>query len=132
MNILIRNLTKSVTEKELFLLFQPFGEIRSYNIVTEETSGQSKGFGFVDMPERDEGAAAIKSLNGKIVRGQKIRVKVTAKPSIAQQDKPRISKSEHFEAREPRRDMKPAAKRDSRKPTGRPTGTARPTRRQRP
>jgi RNA recognition motif-containing protein len=129
MNILIRNLTRSVTEKELFLLFQPFGEIKSYNIVTDETRGQSKGFGFVEMPERDEASAAIKALNGKLVRGQKIRVKVTSKTSIALPDRPRNEQPERFEGRQPKQDKRPAAKNDTRKTTGRPTGAARGSKR---
>ena len=77
MNILVRNLPKDVNEGELKALFIPFGKIQSLNLVMDSATGQSKGFGFVDMPNPNEGTAAIKALNSKVFRGQKIRVKTS-------------------------------------------------------
>jgi RNA recognition motif-containing protein len=88
MNILVRNLSRGVSEKELMQMFVAFGKIKSLNIVTDAATGKSKGFGFVEMAEDSAGAAAIKALDGRVVQGQKIRVKTTARPSIVQQDKP--------------------------------------------
>ncbi|OGW20881.1 MAG: hypothetical protein A2Z82_11485 [Nitrospirae bacterium GWA2_46_11] len=122
MNILIRNLNRAVTERELLQLFQQFGEIKSYNIVTDPATGRSKGFGFVEMPERDEAAAAIKALNGKLVRGQKIRVKITVKAGIPLPENPVRTRPERFESREPKRD----AKKPGRGTTGAARGTKRP------
>ena len=88
MNILIRNLSRGVTERELTQLFVAFGRIKSLNIVTDDATGKSKGFGFVEMSAESEGAAAIKALDGKLVQGQKIRVKTTNQLSIGRSNKP--------------------------------------------
>lgn len=77
MNILVRNMSRTVTEKVLEDNFKPFGAIQSILIVKDLTSGRSKGFGFVEMPDKKETAAAIKGLNGKVVHGEKIRVKLS-------------------------------------------------------
>ena len=77
MNILIRNLPRDYSEKSLLTMFEAFGEITSVNIVQDEKSGQSKGFGFVEIPHKEAGLKAIKGLNGKVIQGNKIRVKVT-------------------------------------------------------
>lgn len=75
MNILVRNLSRGVNEQELLQLFQPFGKIKALNIVLDASTGKSKGFGFVDMPENSEAVAAIKALDGKLVQDSRIRVK---------------------------------------------------------
>ncbi len=75
MKLLIRNLDRSTTEEELNALFQAFGIVQSCNLVIDSTSGQSKGFGFVEMPKVGEAKAATKNLNNKTVGSNKIRVK---------------------------------------------------------
>ena len=75
MKLLIRNLDRSTTEKELEELFQEFGKIQSCNLVMDQNSGASKGFGFVEMPSPGEAKAAMKTLNNKVVGSNKIRVK---------------------------------------------------------
>ena len=75
MKLLIRNLDRSTTEEELKGLFQEFGAIQSCNLVIDQDSGKSKGFGFIEMPKSGEAKAAMKNLNNKIVGGNKIRVK---------------------------------------------------------
>ncbi len=77
MNILVRNLPRNITEDELFNMFSKFGQISSHNIVYDKVTKQSKGFGYVEMPFIPEAKKALHKLNGKIVQGQKIRVKVT-------------------------------------------------------
>jgi RNA recognition motif-containing protein len=77
MNILVRNLSRKTTEEQLMKLFSPFGKIISVNIVMDDKTRQSKGFGFVEMPDSSEAKAAIQALNGKAVDGEKIRVKQT-------------------------------------------------------
>jgi RNA recognition motif-containing protein len=99
MNILVRNLSKSVTEKELMQLFLRFGRIKSLNIVIDKLTGRSKGFGFVDMPEESEGAAAIKALNGKLIHGQKVRVKTTQQSFTSTGNKPDRARPERLELR---------------------------------
>ncbi len=75
MKLLIRNLTRNTTEAELLALFQPFGTVQSCNLVLDQDTGISKGFGFVEMPKQGEAKAAMKGLNGKTVGSSKIRVK---------------------------------------------------------
>ncbi len=79
MNILIRNLSRKVTESELREMFAPFGEVSSLNIVMDEKTNVSKGFGFVEMDDPKEAKSAIQALNGKKIDGEKIRVKTTLK-----------------------------------------------------
>lgn len=87
MNILVRNLSRDTNEVDLKRLFEPFGKIASVNIVVDGATGKSKGFGFVDMPDKEEAVAAIKQLNGKAIKGEKIRVKTTKKVNTATKDK---------------------------------------------
>ncbi len=65
MNLYIGNLARDVTEKDLRELFEPFGEIKAINIIKDKFSGQSRGFGFVEMTEKAAGQAAIEGLKGK-------------------------------------------------------------------
>ncbi|MFZ2198405.1 MAG: hypothetical protein WAV13_11770, partial [Thermodesulfovibrionales bacterium] len=126
MNILVRNLSKAVTERELVLMFMKFGTVKSFNIITDKKTGASKGFGFVDMPEQSEAVAAIKALDGKFARGQKLRVKKSTKSSQPLKEfKPEGVWEEHSQPRE----IKGVHK--ERSGTGRPAerSTGRPTRR---
>ena len=63
MKILIRNLNRLTTEEELKGLFQEFGTIQYCNLVIDRDSGESKGFGFIEMPKSGEAKSAIKNLN---------------------------------------------------------------------
>ncbi len=74
MNIYAGNLLREVTEDELKLAFEEFGQVSSVNIIKDKYSGESKGFGFVEMPSKDEGQAAIDSLNGKELKGRALNV----------------------------------------------------------
>jgi len=75
MKLLVRNLARTTTENELRELFETYGAVQSCNLVMDEKSGSSKGFGFVVMPKVGHAKAAMKSLNGTDVAGNKIRVK---------------------------------------------------------
>jgi RNA recognition motif-containing protein len=75
MKLLIRNLARTTTETELQSLFEPFGTVQSCTLVLDKETGESKGFGFVEMPMQGDAKAAMKSLNGKDIAGSKIRVK---------------------------------------------------------
>jgi RNA recognition motif-containing protein len=74
MNIYIGNLAYEVTEADLKTEFEAFGEVASVAIVKDAYSGQSKGFGFVEMPKLTEGQAAITGLNGKQIKGRAVTV----------------------------------------------------------
>lgn len=79
MKILVRNLNRTTTETQLQDLFKPFGTVSSCVLVMDEKNGQSKGFGFVEMPSKDEAKQAIAKLNAKPFHGNVIRVKTTNK-----------------------------------------------------
>ncbi len=79
MKILVRNLNRTTTETQLHELFKPFGVIASCVLIMDEKTGESKGFGFVEMPSKDEAQKAISKLNGKVFHGVQIRVKTTNK-----------------------------------------------------
>lgn len=75
MKLLVRNLARNISEDALKKLFEDIGSVQSCNLVLDQASGASKGFGFVEMPKNGEAKAAIKMLNGKEISGTKIRVK---------------------------------------------------------
>ncbi|KPK56768.1 MAG: RNA-binding protein [Gammaproteobacteria bacterium] len=74
MNIYVGNLAYSVTEDELRTAFSQFGSVTSVNVITDKFSGQSKGFGFVEMADDSEADAAIKALNDTSLNGRNIKV----------------------------------------------------------
>ena len=76
--LLVRNLPRSATETQLHELFSGYGKVQYCVVVTDKASGESKGFGFVEMPKPGEAKAAVKNLNGRELDGNKIRVKRTA------------------------------------------------------
>lgn len=74
MNIYCGNLPYSMTEDDLRQLFSEHGEISSAAVITDKFSGQSKGFGFVEMPNDAEAESAIESLNGTEVNGRTLKI----------------------------------------------------------
>jgi len=74
MNIYAGNLSYNVTEENLRQAFETFGQVISARIVKDKYSGQPRGFGFVEMPNRTEAQAAIENLNGKDLLGQQMNV----------------------------------------------------------
>ena len=54
MNLYVGNLSYEVTEEELRQAFEPFGQVDSATVIEDKYSGRSKGFGFVEMPSKDE------------------------------------------------------------------------------
>jgi RNA recognition motif-containing protein len=79
MNIYVGNLAYSVTQDDLRDAFAAYGEIASVNLITDKFTGDSKGFGFVEMPNNSEADAAIKALNETPLKGRNIKVN-QAKP----------------------------------------------------
>ncbi|MCP4287603.1 MAG: RNA-binding protein [Gammaproteobacteria bacterium] len=79
MNIYVGNLPYNVTEDELRETFSEFGEVTSATLISDKFSGQSKGFGFVEMDNNSEADAAIKALNDSALKGRNIKVN-QAKP----------------------------------------------------
>lgn len=74
MNIYVGNLGYSVTEDDLRAAFEAFGTVDTVSIIKDKFSGQSKGFGFVEMASGEEAQAAIASLNGKDFKGRSVVV----------------------------------------------------------
>ncbi len=74
MNIYVGNLSREVTEEELRQEFMPFGQVTSVSIMKDKYGGQSRGFGFVEMPTKSEGEAAIAGLKGKTLRDRALDV----------------------------------------------------------
>ncbi len=74
MKLYVGGLAYSVTEKELEDLFATMGAVVSVAVIKDRDSGQSKGFGFVEMADIKEGQNAIKELNGKELSGRAIMV----------------------------------------------------------
>ncbi len=74
MNIYVGNLGYEVTEEDLRQAFEAFGQVTSVKIITDRDSGQSRGFGFVEMAGKDEAQAAIGGLNGKDLKGRALNV----------------------------------------------------------
>jgi len=74
MNIYVGNLSRDVTEEDLRKALEAFGEVASVKIIKDRYSGESRGFGFVDMPAKDEAQSAINGLNEKELKGRAIKV----------------------------------------------------------
>lgn len=74
MNIYVGNLAYEVTQDDLREAFEGFGKIESVAVIEDKFSGKSRGFGFVEMPSKDEGQAAIDDLNGKELKGRAMNV----------------------------------------------------------
>ena len=76
MNIFCAKLNYSTQEEDLRSAFEAYGEVSSAKIIMDKVTGRSKGFGFVEMPNDEEGNAAIEALNETELQGRTIVVKV--------------------------------------------------------
>ena len=85
MNIYVGNLSRDLTESDLREAFAAFGEVSSASIIKDKFSGETRGFGFVEMPNKEEADKAIASLNGRDLKGRTATVN-EARPRT---DKPR-------------------------------------------
>ena len=74
MNIYVGNLSFQATEDELRGAFQAFGAVDKVAIITDKMTSQPRGFGFVEMPNKDEAVKAIAELNGKDFKGRSLKV----------------------------------------------------------
>jgi cold-inducible RNA-binding protein len=85
MNIYVGNLSFNVTEEDLRTAFQAHGTVEKAAVITDKLSGQSRGFGFVEMPNGEEAMKAISAVNGFELKGRALKVN-EAKPKT---DSPR-------------------------------------------
>ena len=90
MNIYVGNLSYEVTEADLKQEFEAFGEVTSISIIKDNYSGQSKGFGFVTIPDEESANRAISELNGKEFKGRELKLS-EAKPFNPDEPRPRRS-----------------------------------------
>ncbi len=74
MNIYVGNLSRETTEDDLRQAFEAFGQVESTNVIKDRFTGESRGFGFVEMPSKDEAQAAITGMNGKDLMGRTLNV----------------------------------------------------------
>ena len=82
MNIYVGNLSREVTEDDLRQAFEAFGQVESANVIKDKFSGESRGFGFVEMPSKNEAQSAIDGLNGQDLMGRVVNVN-EARPKTA-------------------------------------------------
>lgn len=83
MNIYVGNLSRDLSEQELQEAFEAFGQVASAKIIKDKFTGDSRGFGFVEMPDDNEAKAAIEGMNGKELAGRT----VTANEARPRQDR---------------------------------------------
>ena len=74
MNIYVSNLTKDTSEADLKSAFENFGEVSSAAVIKDKFTGESRGFGFVEMPSNEEAESAIGSLNQSDLKGNSLNV----------------------------------------------------------
>ena len=74
MNIYVGNLSFDMNDAELRQTFEEFGEVSSATILKDRYTGRSRGFGFVEMSDDDEGKKAIAELSGKEINGRALKV----------------------------------------------------------
>jgi cold-inducible RNA-binding protein len=73
-NIFVGNLSFNTNEDELRQMFEAYGQVDRVSIMTDRDTGRSRGFGFVEMTNNDDGEKAIAALNGSQVGGRTINV----------------------------------------------------------
>ncbi len=74
MNIYVGNLSSDVTEEDLRQAFEAFGQVASVNLIKDKSTGESRGFGFVDMPGKAEAQSATDGMNSKELKGLTLKV----------------------------------------------------------
>lgn len=74
MNLYVGNLAYGTTDEDLRDFFSQFGEVNSAKVIKDRETGRSRGFGFVEMGDREAGQAAIEGSNGKDFQGRALKV----------------------------------------------------------
>ncbi len=90
MNIYVGNLSYQTTEDEVRELFTSYGGVDSVSLIKDSFTGQSKGFGFVEMGRQAEAEEAIKQLNGKVINGRNIKVNQARPRNERPRSRPRM------------------------------------------
>jgi len=84
-NIYVGNLSHQTTEDDLRQAFEAFGQVESVNIIKDRFSGESRGFGFVEIASKEEAQKAIEEMNGKDLMGRAVNVN-EARPKTDRRD----------------------------------------------
>jgi RNA recognition motif-containing protein len=92
MNIYVSNLSFNVQDEDLREFFAEYGEVSSSKVIMDKMTNQSRGFGFVEMPDDEASKKAIAELDGATVEGRTIKV-MEAKPK---EDRPARSNNGGF------------------------------------
>ena len=90
MNIYVSNIAFNATTEDLRQLFESYGAVDTIRIITDRDTGQSRGFGFVEMPDSDAAKAAIQNIQGKALAGRTLTVN---------EARPREPRREPYQAR---------------------------------
>ena len=93
MNIYVGNLSNEATDAMIREAFESFGQVTSARVIKDKYNGQSRGFGFVEMPAQSQAQTAIKSLNGRELLGKQMSVKEAR--SRADQGRTRGGRMDH-------------------------------------
>jgi RNA recognition motif-containing protein len=84
-HIFVGNLAFTATEQDVRQLFEPYGAVETIRLITDRDTGQPRGFGFIDMPDRREAQSAIAGLQGQEFVGRSLNV-TEAKPREPRRD----------------------------------------------
>ncbi len=74
MNIFVGNLSYQATDEDLKAAFEAYGQVSSASVIIDKFTGKSRGFGFVEMPNAEEGQRAIQALNDSELKGRPVKV----------------------------------------------------------
>ncbi len=88
MNIYIGNIPRESTETELRDAFEQYGEVSTVSLIKDKYTNSLKGFGFIEMPKKDEAENAIKNMDGTMFSGRPLTVNA-AKPKTSFSDRPK-------------------------------------------
>jgi len=70
MNIYVGNVAREASDEDLRQAFEAFGQVTSVSIIKDKFSGESRGFAFIEMPNKEQAQAAITGMNGKEIKGR--------------------------------------------------------------
>jgi cold-inducible RNA-binding protein len=81
MKLFVAGLSNDFDDVDLKEMFELYGEVRSARLIVDKATGKSKGFGFVDMPDKTEALQTIEALDGAGLKGKKLSVKEAEEPA---------------------------------------------------